>query len=86
MLGALLDAALPCTGSQVVWAARMEFARTVEDVLARRCRALFLNAAAAIRMAPAVAALMARELGRDEAWQHAQVSGFEALAQGYMLH
>ena len=49
-----LDAAVPCTGAQVVWAAREEMARTVEDVLARRCRALFLNAAAAIRMAPAV--------------------------------
>jgi glycerol-3-phosphate dehydrogenase len=84
-LAAPLDRALPCTPSQVVWAARMEFARTVEDVLARRCRALFLNAAAAIRMAPAVAALMARELGRHEAWERAQVGQFEALAQGYML-
>lgn len=80
-----LDPALPCTGSQVVWAARMEFARTVEDVLARRCRALFLNAAAAIRMAPAVAALMARELQRDDAWRGRQVEAFELLAQGYML-
>jgi glycerol-3-phosphate dehydrogenase len=80
-----LDGALPCTPSQVVWAARMEFARTVEDVLARRCRALFLNAAAAVRMAPAVAVLMARELGRDAAWQRAQVAQFESLAQGYML-
>jgi glycerol-3-phosphate dehydrogenase len=84
-LGAPLDAALPCTGSQVVWAARMEFARTVEDVLARRCRALFLNAAAALRMAPRTAALLARELGRDEAWQRSQIAQFEILAQGYML-
>lgn len=84
-LASPLDRALPCTGSQVVWAARMEFARTVEDVLARRCRALFLNAAAATRMAPAVAALMARELGRDDEWQRRQVAQFEALAQGYML-
>jgi glycerol-3-phosphate dehydrogenase len=80
-----LDSALPCTPSQVVWAARMEFARTVEDVLARRCRALFLNAAAAIRMAPAVAVLMARELGRDELWQRTQVAQFGTLAQGYLL-
>lgn len=84
-LGARLDPALPCTGAQVVWAARMEFARTVEDALARRCRALFLNAAAAIRMAPAVAALMARELQRDESWQRRQVADFEAVARGYML-
>ena len=84
-LAAPLDRALPCTGSQVVWAVRMEFARTVEDALARRCRALFLNAAAAIRMAPAVAVIMARELGRDDEWQRRQVAQFEALAQGYML-
>ncbi len=84
-LGAPLDDALPCTGAEVVWAARREFARTVEDVLARRCRALFLNAAAAIRMAPAVAALLGRELQRDEAWQRRQVAEFTALAQGYML-
>ncbi len=84
-LAAPIDAALPCTGSQVVWAARMEFARTVEDVLARRCRALFLNAAAAIRMAPGVATLMAQELGRDEAWQRDQVRTFATLAAGYRL-
>ena len=84
-LGAPLDAALSCTGSHVVWAARMEFARTVEDVLARRCRALFLHAAAAIRMAPAVASLMARELGRPAAWERAEVAAFKQLATGYLL-
>jgi glycerol-3-phosphate dehydrogenase len=51
-LAELLDPALPYTGAEVVWAARQEMARTVEDVLARRTRALFLNAKAAIRMAP----------------------------------
>jgi glycerol-3-phosphate dehydrogenase len=80
-----LDRALPSIGAQVVWAVRMEMARTVEDVLARRCRALFLNAAAAIRMAPAVATLMARELGRDEAWQRSELDSFERLARGYLL-
>ncbi len=84
-LGVRLDPALPCTGAQIVWAARMEFARTVEDALARRCRALFLNAAAAVRMAPAVAALMAAELRRDEAWERRQVAEFALLARGYML-
>jgi glycerol-3-phosphate dehydrogenase len=84
-LAAPLDAALPCTGAQVVWAAREEMARTVEDVLARRCRALFLNAAAAIRMAPAVGALLARELGRDEAWLRSQRAAFETLAGEYMV-
>jgi glycerol-3-phosphate dehydrogenase len=80
-----LDPALPYIGAQVVWAAREEMARRVEDVLARRCRALFLNAAAAVRMAPAAAALLARELGRSEAWQRDQVDEFETLARAYRL-
>ena len=63
----------------------MEFARTVEDVLARRCRALFLNAAAAIRMAPAVSVLLARELGRSDVWARTQVEEFDRLAAGYLL-
>ena len=60
-------------------------ARTIEDALARRTRALFLNARAAIAMAPRVAELLARELGRDAQWQAEQVSTFTALAQGYLL-
>ena len=78
-----LDAALPYTAAEVVWAVRQEMARTVEDVLARRTRALFLNARAAIRMAPRVAELMARELDRDAAWQAQQVQSFEQLASNY---
>ena len=80
-----LDGALPYVAAEVVWAAREEMARTVEDVLARRTRALFLNARAAIRMAPRVAALMARELGRDAAWETAQVGAFERTARGFAL-
>ena len=57
----------------------------VEDVLARRTRALFLNAPAAIEMAPRVAELLARELGRDAAWRGAQVKAFRELAAGYRL-
>jgi glycerol-3-phosphate dehydrogenase len=71
--------------AEVVWAARYELARTVEDVLARRVRLLFLDAAAAERAAPVVAALLAQELGRDEAWQRAQVAAFAELARQYQL-
>jgi glycerol-3-phosphate dehydrogenase len=70
--------------AEVVWAVREEMARTVEDVLARRTRALFLNARAAMEAAAGVAACMAKELGRDEAWQKAQVDAFRALAAGYV--
>jgi glycerol-3-phosphate dehydrogenase len=75
---------LPYTGAEVVFAARQEMARTVEDVLARRTRALFLSAAAAVAMAPEVAALLARELGRDASWQAEQVAEFTRLAASYM--
>jgi glycerol-3-phosphate dehydrogenase len=78
-----LDPALPCTGAEALWAVRHEMARTVEDVLARRCRALFLNAAAARRMAPALAALIAGELGRGDDWIRSQLEAFSALADGY---
>ena len=80
-----LHRALPYVAAEVVWAAREEMARTVEDVLARRTRALFLNARAAIEMAPRVAALLARELGRDAAWEAAQVHTFHRTARGFLL-
>ena len=79
-----LHPALPYTGAEVIWAARHEMARTVEDVLARRTRALFLNARAAIEMAPRVADLLGRELDRDADWKTAQVQTFRATAQHYL--
>ena len=76
---------LPYVAAEAVWAARTEMARTVEDVLARRTRALFLNARAAIQIAPDVASLLAQELGRNEAWARSQVTEFQALASQYTL-
>ena len=69
---------------EVVWAARFEMARTVEDVLARRTRALFLDARAAIEAAPLVADVLAKELGRSEAWRDKDLQNFRAVAQGYV--
>ena len=69
--------------SQVVWAVRKEMARTVEDVLARRTRALFLDARESIRIAPEVASVMAKELKQDEAWINSQVKAFELVAKNY---
>jgi glycerol-3-phosphate dehydrogenase len=76
---------LPYVGAEVVWATRHEMARTVEDVLARRTRALFLNARAAEAMAPEVARLMAGELDWTESRQASEVASFSTLAQGYQL-
>ena len=71
--------------AEVIWMIRSEMARTLEDVLARRSRMLFLNAAAAAKVAPAVAALMAQELNRSESWVAAQLADFNALVQQYLL-
>ena len=79
-LARMLHESLPINAAQVIWSARHECARTVEDILARRTRALFLNTTAALAMAPAVAHLLAQELGREPAWEQAQMAAFRAVA------
>jgi glycerol-3-phosphate dehydrogenase len=85
LAGDRLHPALPYLSGEVVWAVRNEMARTLDDVLARRTRAIFLNARAAVEMAPAVAAIMAAELGYDESWQASQLDDFHAIARNYVL-
>lgn len=75
---------LACTVGEILWAVRFEWARSVEDVLARRTRALFLDARASREIAPLVAALMAAELGRDQAWQDHQLELFNATAARHL--
>jgi glycerol-3-phosphate dehydrogenase len=82
---ALLHPDLPYIGAEVIWAVRHELARTVEDVLARRTRALLLNATASMACAPLVATLMAQELGHDQAWIDTQVATYRTYAQGYTV-
>ena len=73
------------TKAHVVWAVRNEMALTVEDVLARRVRLLFLDARAAIATAPLVASIMAKELDETTLWEESQIEAFHALAQNYIL-
>ena len=80
-----LDAELPYIEAEVVWAVREEMARTLEDVLARRTRALFLNSKAAVRMAPRAAALLAAELGQDDLWKDDQIREFNKVAAGFQV-
>lgn len=84
-LGKPLHARLPYTAVEVIWSVRHEMARTVDDILARRQRALFLDARAAIEMAPAVAKILADELKKDIPWQREQIRQFTELARGYFL-
>lgn len=83
-LDALLHPRLPFKLREVIWAARHEMARTVEDVLARRTRALFLDARAAMEAAPTVACLLAKELKHCEAWREKSLADFIGIAKGYL--
>jgi glycerol-3-phosphate dehydrogenase len=76
---------LPYLKAEVVWAARQEMARTVEDVLSRRTRALLLDARASLEAAPLVARLLARELGKDASWQKQQLDAYTLLAEAAQL-
>lgn len=75
---------LPYRTGQIHWALQREMARTVEDVLSRRLRALLLDARAATESAPKVARIMAAGLGRNETWEKEQIKNFEELAKGYL--
>jgi glycerol-3-phosphate dehydrogenase len=85
VLGAVVSDRVQLIKAQVVWAVRQEMARTLEDCLSRRIRALQLDARECIRIAPEVAALMAAELGKDKAWENAQVKSFTQLAGMHLL-
>jgi glycerol-3-phosphate dehydrogenase len=80
-----LDSSLPYTVGQAVYAVREEMARTVEDVLSRRTRALLLDAGAALRAAPLVAKVMAGELGYGGDWITEEVCRFTKLAEQFYL-
>ncbi len=84
-LAATLSDETDIISAQVVWAVRNEMARTVEDFLARRTRVLFTDAKLAEKLAPKVAGIMMKELGKDEIWKQDQITAFTELANGYLL-
>jgi len=84
-LGTVVSDRVQLIKAQVVWAVRQEMARTLEDCLSRRIRALQLDARECIRITPEVASLMAAELGKDKAWESAQVESFTQLASMHLL-
>lgn len=73
------------TMAEVAWAIRCEMARSIEDVLARRVRLLFLDARAAIDSCEKVGDLLAKELGYDDTWKQNQITAFKTLANGFLL-
>ncbi|MFH6994240.1 FAD-dependent oxidoreductase [Flavobacterium sp. FlaQc-48] len=73
------------TMAEVLWAIRHEMARTVDDILARRVRLLFLDARAAIQSSEKVARLLAQELGHNEVWINKEILNFKKIAKGFLL-
>ena len=74
----------PYTKAEVIWIVQNEMAQTIEDVLARRIRLLFLDARAAIETAPIVANILATTLQKDFSWQQQEIEKFTTLAKGYL--
>jgi glycerol-3-phosphate dehydrogenase len=83
-LGSLLDPALPYTKAEIVWICRNEMPVMLEDVLARRTRALFLDVHASLKVAPEVAAIMAGELRYDKEWEERQLKEYKLLTENYL--
>ena len=83
-LGDLIHPALPYTRAEIIWICRNEMPLTVEDMLARRTRALFLDARASREAGPVVAELMAKELGFSKSWQESEISKYNELVINYL--
>ena len=83
-LGKTLDPRLPYTRAEILWICRNEMPLTLEDMLARRTRALFLDVRASASIAPAVVSLMAKEPGYDKKWQDEQLNAYNQLITNYL--
>jgi glycerol-3-phosphate dehydrogenase len=83
-LGSTLNDRLPYTKAEILWICRNEMPLTLEDILARRTRSLFLNARVSADIAPEVARLMAGEFGYDQIWQKEQVEAYNELVKNYI--
>ena len=83
-LAELIHPSLPFIKAEIVWAVQNEMCMTVEDALSRRTRALLLDAKAAMEAAPSVAAIMAKEMGKDDAWIKNQIDTFNSVAKNYL--
>lgn len=77
---------LPYSWLEVVWSCRNESVQTVADALARRTRALIIDARATAEVAPKAAEIIAKELGRDKKWIKQQTEEFDTLAQNYIVN
>jgi glycerol-3-phosphate dehydrogenase len=82
--GTPLDSSLPYTAAEIIWICRNEMPFELEDILARRTRALFLNARASLRIAPLVAEIMMKESGFTSQWRDDQLVSYTNLVSRYI--
>jgi glycerol-3-phosphate dehydrogenase len=85
-LSAMIHPLYPYTKAEILWIIENEMVLTIEDILARRTRLLFLDAKAAMESAPIVATMLAAHYGMNKEWEKKQLDGFFELAQGYLPH
>ena len=85
-MGEKLHPGYAYTRGEVTWIIRNEMPRTLEDVLARRLRILFMDARAAMAMAPKVASILAEERGKDASWRAGQLEEFNRISTHYILY
>jgi glycerol-3-phosphate dehydrogenase len=83
-LGESLHPGLPYIKAEIVLAVQNEMCMTLEDALSRRTRALLLDARASLEIAPSVAAIMARQMNKDDHWVQQQIISFNDIAQYYL--
>jgi glycerol-3-phosphate dehydrogenase len=83
-LGIPIDPRFPYTRAEIIWICRNEMPINIEDILARRTRALFQNARASCEIASEVAALMANESGYDTKWKEKQIEAYNQLVKNYI--
>jgi glycerol-3-phosphate dehydrogenase len=81
-----IHAMYPYTKAEIKWFVEKEMALTIEDILARRLRLLFLDARAAMEAAPLVAEMLASLTGKDAQWEQEQLEAFNKLAKGYLIN
>ena len=84
-LGEKIHVNYPYLQAEVVYGIKYEMAISVEDILARRTRLLFLDAKAAMVSAPLVAKIMATEMGKNDVWIFDQINQFNTLAKQYLI-
>lgn len=84
LLAEKIHPSFPFIKAEITWAVRKEMCIRLEDFLARRSRALLLDAHAAVEAAPMVAKAMAKEMNVDDSWVAEEIKSFTALAKNYL--